>query len=190
MLRPTTSIRASVSERASTVLGAAILLLCLAVSIAPPASAQADGTDAPRDPEAARAELIEQGLVQLDSLDSGALLLETDEPGWYVTAPTLRTNFDVSISGPIARTVVSQSFRNVADVFVEGKYLFPLPEGAAVDTLRMRVGDRWIQGEIEEREQARESHRADRVPRVACTCRRRVWHAPTTGCRSPVHPKL
>jgi len=94
--------------------------------------------------------------VQLDSLDSGALLLETDEPGWYVTAPTLRTNFDVSISGPIARTVVSQSFRNVADVFVEGKYLFPLPEGAAVDTLRMRVGDRWIQGEIEEREQARE----------------------------------
>ena len=138
-------------KRAAAVAVVAFALL----AVMPSASAQTDAIpDTDRD--AATAKLIEQGLVQLDSLDRGALLLETDEPGWYIPAPTLMTDFDVSISGPIARTVVSQSFRNVADVFVEGKYLFPLPEGAAVDTLRMRVDDRWIEGQIEEREQARQ----------------------------------
>lgn len=99
-------------------------------------------------------DLASEGLVRLDSIEGGALLFHTNEPGWYVLAPTLHTDIDISVSGALARTTVSQHFRNAADVFVDGKYVFPLPEGAAVDTLRMRVGDRWIEGAIEEREEA------------------------------------
>lgn len=97
----------------------------------------------------------DDGLVGLDSVASGTLLFATDRPGLYVPAPALDTNIEIAVSGPLARTVVTQRFRNVAEVFVEGKYLFPLPEGAAVDTLRMQVGDRWIRGVIEGKEEAR-----------------------------------
>ncbi len=98
----------------------------------------------------------DDGLIRLDQMDGGGLLLFTDEPGLYVQAPLLSTSIDVSVAGSLARTVVTQRFTNPADVFVEGKYVFPLPEGSAVDTLKMRVGDRLIEGEIKEREEAKE----------------------------------
>lgn len=123
-----------------------LALVCLTFSL-PSAAAQQNQAD----PE----ELAEQGLVRVDDIEAGALLFETDAPGWYVPAPALHTNIDIAVTGPIARATVTQRFRNVAEVFVEGKYVFPLPEGAAVDTLRMKVGNRWIEGMVEEREEAR-----------------------------------
>src|SRR5262249_59810175 len=39
---------------------------------------------------------------------------------------------------------------------VEAVYVYPLPEGSAVDTLKMVVGDRIIVADIKERKQARE----------------------------------
>lgn len=122
--------------------GPVLVLLVACGSFAyPPASAVAQDVDA--------------GLVRVDSVSSGTLLFATDQPGLYVPAPVLATDIEIVVSGPIARTLVTQHFRNVADVFVEGKYLFPLPEGAAVDTLRMQVGDTWIEGVVERKEQAR-----------------------------------
>jgi Ca-activated chloride channel family protein len=38
---------------------------------------------------------------------------------------------------------------------VEAVYVYPLPPGGAVDTLKMVVGDRVVVGEIKERQQAR-----------------------------------
>jgi len=55
----------------------------------------------------------------------------------------------------VARATVRQRFRNDGDGWVEGVYVFPLPEGAAVDHLRMKVGERIIEGQIREREKAR-----------------------------------
>lgn len=114
-------------------------------------SASAQTADAPSPDQ-----LADDGLVTIDDMNNGALLLETDTPGWFVTAPTLSTDIDVAVSGPIARAVVTQTFRNTSSVFVEGTYVFPLPEGATVDTLRMRVGERWIEGDIAEKAEARE----------------------------------
>ncbi|MEM9725181.1 MAG: marine proteobacterial sortase target protein [Pseudomonadota bacterium] len=97
----------------------------------------------------------DDGLIRLDQVDGGALMLFTDKPGLYVQAPLVKSDYDVAIAGPLARTVVTQRFTNPATVFVEGKYVFPLPEDSAVDTLRMRVGGRLIEGEIKEREEAK-----------------------------------
>ena len=110
-------------------------------------------TTPPKPIEASAAQA--EGLVRLSQMERGALLFFTDQPGYYVPAPLLSTKIDVSVAGPIARTTVTQRFRNPAQVFVEGKYVFPLPEGAAVDTLKMKVADRWIAGEIKEREEAK-----------------------------------
>lgn len=95
-------------------------------------------------------------LVTINDVASGSLLFEADTPGQYVTAPQLATDVAISVSGPIARTRVTQRFENVSDGWVEGTYVFPLPDGAAVDTLKMQIGNRFIEGNIEEKQKAKE----------------------------------
>ncbi len=70
-------------------------------------------------------------------------------------APLLETHVDVTVTGIVARTRVTQRFHNPGDTWLEGVYLFPLPEDAAVDHLTVYVGPRVIEGRIEERAQAR-----------------------------------
>jgi Ca-activated chloride channel family protein len=90
-------------------------------------------------------------------MHSGALLLKSTEDR-YVEAPLLGTDVDLTVSGPTARARVSQIFFNPTDGWVEAVYVYPLPDGGAVDTLKMVVGDRVIIGEIKERVQARAAY--------------------------------
>ncbi|HKJ23582.1 MAG TPA: VIT domain-containing protein, partial [Myxococcota bacterium] len=70
-------------------------------------------------------------------------------------APLLEIDFALRVTGLVARGTVIQRFRNPTERWLQGTYRFPLPANAAVDGLRMRVGDRVIEGEIREREEAR-----------------------------------
>ena len=88
----------------------------------------------------------------------GSLLLRSDVDRGYVQAPTVDTKVRIRITGLVGRTRVAQVFRNPSEEWVEGVYVFPLPEGAAVDTLRMKVGERVIEGQIQERAQARRTY--------------------------------
>ncbi len=98
----------------------------------------------------------EEELVSLDDALCGSLLLRTDEPGKYLEAPRLRTDFSIAVTGVIARARVTQVFANPSQQWVEGTYVFPLPHDAAVDSLRMQIGGRFIEGEVKERQQARQ----------------------------------
>src|SRR5262245_47143103 len=95
------------------------------------------------------------GYVSPSQMGTGALLLATNEPGKYVEAPRVASDFDITVTGPIARTRLTQQFRNPTNGWIEGTYVFPLPENAAVDTLKMVIGDRIIVGDIKERQEAR-----------------------------------
>src|SRR5689334_5356977 len=75
-------------------------------------------------------------------------------------APVLGATIEVRVTGIIARTKVTQIFQNPSPDWVEGIYIFPLPGGAAVDTLRMKVGDRTVLGVIQEKEEARRTYEA------------------------------
>ena len=75
-----------------------------------------------------------------------------------VLVPLLNTKVTMTISGLIARTTVSQQFSNPSDEWAEGVYVFPLPEQAAVDHLRMKIGERIIEGQIQERAQAKKTY--------------------------------
>ena len=97
----------------------------------------------------------EPRLVTPNEVTSGSLLLESETVGKYIEAPAIITDVDIDISGPIARTKVTQRFENTSDSWVEGIYVFPLPDESAVDILRMQIGDRFIEGQIKERKQAR-----------------------------------
>ena len=67
----------------------------------------------------------------------------------------LNTDVRVEVTGLIARAEVTQIFLNTGDQWAEGVYRFPLPDGAAVDRLQVQVGDRLIEGEIQEKSTAR-----------------------------------
>ena len=98
------------------------------------------------------------GTVALSDVKGGRLLFRTGSPGRYRPAPTLKTDVRISVTGIIARTTVSQEFRNPGretNDWAEGIYVFPLPETAAVDHLRMKIGERIIEGQIKERAEAK-----------------------------------
>jgi Ca-activated chloride channel family protein len=83
-----------------------------------------------------------------------------NENGALYDAPVLGTSVEVRVTGIIARSRVTQIFTNPTQEWLEGVYIFPLPEGAAVDTLQMRVGDRLIAGVVQEKMEARQTYEA------------------------------
>ncbi|MFO0717878.1 MAG: VIT domain-containing protein, partial [Nitrospira sp.] len=77
----------------------------------------------------------------LNDATEGALLFRTGQPGRYLPAPILHTDVQIAITGTISRTTVTQEFTNPStrkEDWLEGVYVFPLPETAAVDQLRMK----------------------------------------------------
>jgi Ca-activated chloride channel family protein len=96
--------------------------------------------------------------VRLGDVTAGSLLLVTEEPGWYLPAPTVATEVTMDASGLVNRVTVMQHFTNPHERWYEGVYLFPLPENAAVDSLRMTIGPLVIEGDIREKEQARRDY--------------------------------
>lgn len=74
--------------------------------------------------------------------------------------PLRNTEVEANVRGHVADVVVTQRFVNDRDAPIEVVYTFPLPENAAVWALRMRIGDRVIEGEIRTREQARQLYEA------------------------------
>lgn len=94
-------------------------------------------------------------LITPNDVTAGSLLLKSEEPGKYIEAPLVATDYNTVVSGPTARTTVTQRFVNPANGYVEGVYAFPLPENSAVDTLKIIEGKRVIVGEIHERQEAK-----------------------------------
>ena len=93
-------------------------------------------------------------LVKPGDAQSGSLLLKTDDG--YAEAVRLGIDVDLTVSGPTIRARITQIFKNPTPNWVEATYVYPLPSGGAVDSLKMVVGDRIVVGEIKERQQARQ----------------------------------
>ncbi len=62
------------------------------------------------------------------------------------------------ILGHASRVTLAQRFRNTEQLPIEAVYVFPVPEAAAVCGLAMLIGDRRIEGKVEEREKAFETY--------------------------------
>jgi Ca-activated chloride channel family protein len=99
--------------------------------------------------------------VNPSQMGAGSLLLKM-ETG-YIVATRMNTKIDATVSGLVARVSVKQEFRNTGSNWVEGVYVFPLPDTAAVDRLRMHIGERFIEGEIREKEQAKKEYEAAKL---------------------------
>lgn len=71
-------------------------------------------------------------------------------------APGLKTDVNMQVSGLTNRVTVTQHYTNHSEQWLNGRYLFPLPENAAVDSLQMKIGERLIAGQIKPRKEARQ----------------------------------
>ena len=93
---------------------------------------------------------------RLSDVQSGSLLLRMQSG--YVTATLMNTDVSMDINGLVARVSVRQRFRNEGSEWVEGVYVFPLPDKAAVDRMRLHIGERFIEGEIHEKALAKKKY--------------------------------
>ncbi len=93
--------------------------------------------------------------MDMNQVQRGSLLLRLASGGVSVDAPRLQTDVKMDVSGMLARVSVHQRFKNISSEWTEGVYVFPLPEDAAVDRMRLRIGERVIEGEIKEKAEAK-----------------------------------
>ena len=69
--------------------------------------------------------------------------------------PLKRTEVEATIAGVIADVRVTQVYRNEGSAPIDARYVFPASTRAAVYALRLRVGDRAVDAQIREKQQAR-----------------------------------
>ncbi|MEN0061275.1 MAG: VIT domain-containing protein [Myxococcota bacterium] len=68
--------------------------------------------------------------------------------------PVQRARIVVDVDQAIATVTQTHTFTNDRSAFIEGTYVFPLPEDASVDGMVMHIADRTIEGRVEERDTA------------------------------------
>lgn len=106
--------------------------------------------------------LINQPISDYQNAQSGTLyfikeqseLVEAAQQ--HLLSPVLKTKVDIKVTGIVARTKLTQTFKNAGNDWVDALYVFPLPESAAVDHLLMTVGERKIEGIIKEKTEAKQ----------------------------------
>jgi len=82
---------------------------------------------------------------------AGTLLLKSAPDAAALPALRQETSMHATVTGSVARVEVTQRFSNGGECWMEGLYVFPLPEGSAVDELTLKIGERTLVGEIRER---------------------------------------
>ncbi|WNC71550.1 marine proteobacterial sortase target protein [Thalassotalea psychrophila] len=94
--------------------------------------------------------------IDYSAVESGSLFLKSEQGVVYSLVTD--SDYQIDVNAMMARVVVTQSFINTSNDWVEGIYVFPLTEGAAVDDMEMWIGERFIKAEIQERKQAKKTY--------------------------------
>lgn len=105
---------------------------------------------------AAIAMLLTATAVRAQTPGSGELRVR-DAQGHTQTLASLDTEVHVQVDGLVAEATVHQRFHNAGNDELEGEYLLPLPAGAAVYAMTLRIGERTIVGEVRKKEAARQA---------------------------------
>jgi len=84
----------------------------------------------------------------------GVMLAQSGPSTKEIPLPLKHTDVKAGVIGYIATVDVTQQFHNPFDTKIEAKYVFPLPQNAAVNDFLMTIGERKIRGIIRERQEA------------------------------------
>jgi len=83
----------------------------------------------------------------------------SDHPGTD-QLPLKSTSAEVNIAGVIADVKVTQVYKNSGISTIEAIYIFPASSRAAVNGMKMTIGERTIEAKIEKKEKARQDYEA------------------------------
>ncbi|HEY9680229.1 MAG TPA: VIT domain-containing protein [Oculatellaceae cyanobacterium] len=72
--------------------------------------------------------------------------------------PLKGVSLEGRVADRLAHVTVTETFSNPYKEHLEAVYIFPLSGGCAVSSFEMRVGDRVIEGKVDERSQARQQY--------------------------------
>jgi Ca-activated chloride channel family protein len=86
--------------------------------------------------------------------DDYSRMIVMDDEGVVSDLPLENTEAVITVDGSIQLVTVRQEYGNPYSHPIEAVYVFPLPESGAVYSMDMEIGDRTIQGEIKERQEA------------------------------------
>lgn len=92
-----------------------------------------------------------------DETLSPYFFVQSDDPE-LDALPLKRTSATVDIAGVMADVTVEQVYINAGERPIEATYIFPASTRAAVYAMTMRIGDRTLEAEVQEREQARQAY--------------------------------
>ncbi|PIE39304.1 MAG: marine proteobacterial sortase target protein [Gammaproteobacteria bacterium] len=117
--------------------GACALLALLLASLALPVQANLSlGTD-------------------FNDLDAGHMQLRARNSGTVTKTLAQRSELNLDITANIATVTLTQHFVHSGNDWVEGEYVFPLPENAIIKNMQLKVGERIINGRIREKAEAK-----------------------------------
>lgn len=108
--------------------------------------------------------------VNFDHISSGMLMEFNKKTGEYHSLKLVQTDYDVDVFGLLATIKLKQTFYNdQADWVTEGVYAFPMADKSAVYQLKMTIGDRVIEGEIHEKQQAEQIYQQAKADGLTAT---------------------
>lgn len=103
---------------------------------------------------------FEQANAMVDSVPRGVGSLTARVPGSSTEKQQALRLTDqrvtVNITGRLAHTEIEQAFFNDRGAVLEGIYRFPLPGDGSISGLQLLVGNRWMEGEIVEKQRGRQ----------------------------------
>jgi Ca-activated chloride channel family protein len=89
-------------------------------------------------------------------LSGDGIIIPDHRPGVVIPPLTVKYHrVTVDIRDQVAKTSIDEVFINNFDRDIEGTFIFPLPENAAISEFAMYIGDKKIQGEILDSREAR-----------------------------------
>ncbi|PRP90216.1 Vault protein inter-alpha-trypsin [Enhygromyxa salina] len=138
----------------------AACLLMLSCGVAEPTLA-ATAQDRPPPPqldiklvEHARAELAPRVDWRASAIERAPMALTAGDGSGLRLVSVTGT---VVIEDPLAFTELHLTFENPEDRRREGRFEFDVPQGAALSRLAMKIGRRWMEGEVVERDKGRQT---------------------------------
>jgi Ca-activated chloride channel family protein len=101
--------------------------------------------------------------TELVNEEAQAGLIFSNEQGKTIASPLLSSDVKMNVNGLINRVTVKQVFKNESNQWINANYIFPLPEKAALDHLRLKIGERVIEGIIKPTEQAKKIYQKAKI---------------------------
>ena len=114
-------------------------------------------------------------VIEKDDPQKGGVLFAKIDNGQKLILPLKKTDVDIDFSSGIVQANVTQTYTNDTNYTLEAIYIFPLPSNATVPEMKLRVGNRIISSEVQEKQAAKQTYKNFSFGFKRIRCRYRLF---------------